>query len=169
MPQSEISALQHSDLNPFLYADVGTEPNGMMLQVMSALARLGLDPWTEAERLAHLPIEEAVRGLSRVVSGALPGGHPDVTTDAGLIARRLIALLPDRKSAGGAPLPPRSGVTFGRAALWITLGSAVLLVVNLVVSGLSNRADGPATAPQSLSQPILPPSVTADPPAVMIR
>jgi hypothetical protein len=35
LPHSEIFALQHSDLNAFLYADVGTEQNDMTLHVMS--------------------------------------------------------------------------------------------------------------------------------------
>src|SRR5690349_17458224 len=43
LPHSEIFALQHSDLNAFLYADVATEQNDMMLPVMSVLARMGMD------------------------------------------------------------------------------------------------------------------------------
>ncbi len=37
-------ALLHSDLNDFLFAAVGDEPNGMPLSVISALTRLGVDP-----------------------------------------------------------------------------------------------------------------------------
>jgi hypothetical protein len=47
-------ALQNSDLNPFLYADVGTELNGSTLTMLSVLARLGKDPWVEAARCAAL-------------------------------------------------------------------------------------------------------------------
>jgi hypothetical protein len=34
---------------------VGVEANGMTLSVLSTLARRGMDPWQEAERLAKLP------------------------------------------------------------------------------------------------------------------
>jgi len=48
-------SLLHSDLNDFLFAAVGQEQNGMPLNVVSGLTRLGLDPWEEAGRLAALP------------------------------------------------------------------------------------------------------------------
>ena len=35
-------SLLHSDLNDFLFATVGDEPNGMPLSVISALTRLGM-------------------------------------------------------------------------------------------------------------------------------
>ena len=41
-------SLLHSDLNDFLFASVGDEQNGMPLSVISALTRLGVDPWEEA-------------------------------------------------------------------------------------------------------------------------
>ena len=41
-------SLLHSDLNDFLFASVGDEQNGMPLSVLSALTRLGVDPWEEA-------------------------------------------------------------------------------------------------------------------------
>ena len=54
MPHSEAFCLQHSDLNGFLQAHIGTERHGGSLSVLSAIARLGEDPWNEAERLAIL-------------------------------------------------------------------------------------------------------------------
>lgn len=132
MSHSEIFALQHSDLNAFLYADVGTEQNDMTLRVMSALARLGMDPWTEAERLANLPTEEAVDGLTRVVSAALHGALSAPRTDAESIARRLTSLLPDRTAGSGAQVLLRRGIIYQRAAVWILLGGGALLAVNLI-------------------------------------
>ena len=41
--------------DPFLMEPLCTESTGMDLSVMSALARAGLDPWEEAERLSGLP------------------------------------------------------------------------------------------------------------------
>ena len=48
-------SLGHSEFNEFLFAFVGEEKSGQQLTVLSALARLGLDPWGEAARLSELP------------------------------------------------------------------------------------------------------------------
>ena len=61
MVTPDVTALQRSDLNQFLFADVGMEANGMTLSVMSMLARQGSDPWGEAGRLAELTRAEATR------------------------------------------------------------------------------------------------------------
>ena len=42
------------EFDPFLFAPIGAEPNGMPLSVLSALARIGADPWQEAARLTAL-------------------------------------------------------------------------------------------------------------------
>jgi hypothetical protein len=57
-------SLLHSDLNDFLFASVGDEQNGMPLSVLSALTRLGVDPWEEAARLAALPKALAVEAMA---------------------------------------------------------------------------------------------------------
>jgi hypothetical protein len=94
----DVTTLQRSDLNPFLFADIGTEANGMTLSVLSVIARRGADPWTEAGRLAGLPKAEATDSLARMIVNmpnslwALP--------DAVAIAVRLIGMLPARPSLG---------------------------------------------------------------------
>jgi hypothetical protein len=55
MGQQDAYALGRSNLNGFLFADIGIERSGMPLSVISALARQGFDPWQEAGRLARLP------------------------------------------------------------------------------------------------------------------
>jgi hypothetical protein len=59
-------SLLHSDLNDFLFASVGDQQNGMPLSVISALTRLGVDPWEEAARLAALPKVLAAEALAIV-------------------------------------------------------------------------------------------------------
>ena len=49
----DVTALQRSDLNQFLFADIGTEANGTTLSVLSVFARRGADPWTEAAASRH--------------------------------------------------------------------------------------------------------------------
>ena len=80
------------EFSDFLYAPIGAEPNEMPLSVLSALARLNLDPWREAAELSALPEDHAIQRLARLV-GRLPGGlwKPN---DCEKIAARLIKLLP---------------------------------------------------------------------------
>ena len=46
---SAVSAFgRKSEFDSFLCAPIGEERNGMLLSVLSALARLDVDPWQEA-------------------------------------------------------------------------------------------------------------------------
>ncbi len=76
-------------LDPFLLEAVGVEENGMAVSVLSAFARLGLDPWVEAGRLAALPKKAAVAAISHHL--ALTGDSP--------VAARLAELLPGAAAA----------------------------------------------------------------------
>src|SRR5271157_4224981 len=87
-------SLLQSEFNEFLFAYVGEEKNGMPLTVLSALTRLGLDPWGEAARLANLPSEAAARALEAVIA-LLPEGDWKVS-DSWAIATRLVNRLPGR-------------------------------------------------------------------------
>jgi hypothetical protein len=53
-PSASVSHLG-SEFDNFLFASIGESRNGMLLSVLSALARLDLDPWQEAAELARLP------------------------------------------------------------------------------------------------------------------
>jgi hypothetical protein len=92
-------ALPHSELNGFLFADIGVEESGMPLSVLSTLARLGMDPWQEAARLARLPRSAAIEALARVIATMPRSLWP--LPDATAIAARLVALLPT--GGGGTP------------------------------------------------------------------
>ena len=87
-------SLLHSDLNDFLFASVGVEQNGMPLSVVSALTRLGVDPWEEAARLAALPKALAAEALAPMIA-RLPIARPALS-DSLVITRRLVELLPVR-------------------------------------------------------------------------
>jgi hypothetical protein len=94
VPTPDTTALQRSDLNKFLFADIGTEANGMTLSVLSVFARQGNDPWSEAGRLATLPRAAAAESLARMIAGMPMSLWP--LPDALAIAVRLIGLLPVR-------------------------------------------------------------------------
>lgn len=87
-------SLVHSEFNEFLFAFVGEERSGQQLTVLSALARLGLDPWGEAARLSELPKEAATQALEAEIA-ALPEGDWKVS-DSRSIAVRLVNSLPRR-------------------------------------------------------------------------
>jgi hypothetical protein len=53
-----------SEFNDFLFAPIGEQENETPLSVLSALARLDVDPWQEASRLAQLPKYQAIQDLS---------------------------------------------------------------------------------------------------------
>ncbi len=66
---SAVSMFGHkSEFDPFLYAPVGEERNGMLLGVLSALARLDVDPWQEAATLTKMPAQDATARLTSLLS-----------------------------------------------------------------------------------------------------
>jgi hypothetical protein len=91
---SRAGSVSLSKFDDFLFAPIGEERNGMLLSVLSALARQDVDPWEEAATLARLPGESATQRLALLIAGL-----PDAVSaqrDSGKIAARLIALLPGR-------------------------------------------------------------------------
>jgi hypothetical protein len=121
-----------SEFDNFLFAPIGEDRNEVPLSVLSALARLDVDPWHEAANLARLPKETATQRLASLIAGL-----PDASwraLDHGMIAARLIALLPRR--AGISPratLPGVGVVTESRAA---THGVSFAIVMTLALSAL---------------------------------
>jgi len=85
-----------SEFDAFLFAPLCRDRNEMVLSVVSALARLDLDPWQEAADLARVSSGVAASRLAALIDG-LPGGPPS-SFDAGLSTARLVALLPGRHS-----------------------------------------------------------------------
>jgi len=134
MAMSDVTALQRSDLNEFLFADVGTEASGMMLSVVSLFARQGNDPWREAGRLADLPKAVAADSLARSIAD-MPHGRWNLP-DAAAIAARLIGLLParparaERRLAVGAVVwvpSSRNAIILACVALGIVYAVAALM------------------------------------------
>src|SRR5271168_5222355 len=93
------------DLDKFLFAAVGAEQNGIPLSMVSALARLGLDPWDEAGRLSSLGKREAVEQLARLIA-EVPGLCRPLA-EAREIADALIEQLP-KHARERPPLPVRA-------------------------------------------------------------
>ena len=127
-------ALGHSRFNDFLFAVIGEEENGQRLTVLSALARLGPNPWEEAARLSEMPKAAAAEALAAILA-RLP---EDNWQKAGplAIAARLVDFLPERGSS--AENSTESGRDKGRrnmtpnvrnALFWACLAAAVTVLL----------------------------------------
>jgi hypothetical protein len=119
-----------SEFNDFLYSPIGEDKNGLLVTVLSALARQNVDPWQQAADLDGLPRDTAVQKLTSIIS-ALPG-HRSMPDDPTPIAVRLIALLPGRgglltrRSNAADMLSPARPQSLPKA-LWIAAYVALLL------------------------------------------
>jgi hypothetical protein len=146
----DVTALQRSDLNEFLFADVGTEANGMTLSVASVLARQGSDPWREAGRLAELPKAEAAESLARMIAGMPRSlwGLPDAI----VIAVRLTGLLPARPVRRLGRL---AGRPTGRTAVVLACVALIFAyaIMTTIQSRPSARSDGSDVASFATSAP----------------
>jgi hypothetical protein len=113
-------SLLNSEFNDFLFAPIGEEANEMRLSVLSALARLDIDPWQEAARLNQLPKEIATQSLASMIK-RLPSGRW-APSDARVIAARLVQLLPSRNNSKVPSVAANSGfrklIRFV-AAMWL--------------------------------------------------
>jgi hypothetical protein len=108
------------EFDNFPFAPIGEDGNEMVLSVLSALARLDIDPWQEAAKLSELPGGAATQRLASLIA-VLPdesSAYPDPAT----VAARLIALLP-RPANPNIPLRATSfgagGVTHPQAVMYV--------------------------------------------------
>jgi hypothetical protein len=114
----------------FLFAPIGEDRNDMPLSVLSALARLDIDPWQEADKLAQLPGQTAARRLASLIA-ALPD-WPSMHLDHGTIAAPLIALLPRRTHSN---IPSREALRGGD--VMTNFRTAILMAVIYVITATS--------------------------------
>ncbi|WP_054005331.1 site-specific integrase [Cypionkella psychrotolerans] len=137
MNASTALGLQSPQFEAFLFALVGEDSKGMLVSVLSALARFGVDPWREAEVLSNLSQADAASRLDRMIL-ALADVPSAVANHSG-IATRLIALLLQagtiqttmRKAIRVAPLEQRS-----LAIVW-----TAFMVISLIGQTISYRPD----------------------------
>jgi hypothetical protein len=158
-PTNTVSAfsLRTSAFDDFLYSAIGEEDNGMVLTMLSALARCGVDPWGEAARLDELPRDAATKRLALMIS-RLPRGQW-AQSATGDIAARLVALLPAKQpldavapvtdSAKVGAEPARKMTFFFLSIVLILIGAQVLR--GREPSSQTHIADTPATSAQEPS------------------
>ena len=141
----------------FLYAAIGADRNKMSLSVLSALARLDIDPWEEAAELSELPKHAATQRLASLLA-RLPGGRW-AQADSRAIADRLIELLP-RRSSSKMPsaekargLREMTGSPVAIRLICAAFGAAALIIAaSREPSPRSDPADAPAFSTASPPQ-----------------
>lgn len=108
------------DLDPFLFAMVGEERNGIPLSMISALTQLGLDPWEEAGHLAGLAKGDAIERLTELLLRLPGGGRPPA--EARRIASGLIDVLRPSNGVFGLAKPQGPGPLkiAGNKAFWVS-------------------------------------------------
>lgn len=163
--RSDVFALKKSGLEAFLYADVGIEANGSMLTILSLLARLGKDPWTEAAKWAALPKSRVIDSLAQsIVEMPLA---PSALACARESAVRLVQLLPTNTQSAQMGNAGRSTMWTATAmdtpkmmpSTWLYLALAVWMALNVILvskpsSGvLAPSVQSTATSKATISTP----------------
>ena len=133
MARSLTSPLLGTQFNDFLFAPIGEERNGMLLSVVSALARLDLDAWQETANLARLPRTMATGRLTGLIA-ALPDEFL-VHQDPAEIASRLISRLPRQTYSDALTGRNAPGLTT-RAAIQTQTFLFLALVLMLFIENL---------------------------------
>jgi len=128
-----IALLIGPEFDEFLCAPIGADRNGTGLSVLSALARLNVDPWQEATSLARMPREAAVVRLTALIDALPNEGTIGIPTT---IAADLVALLP----RGNSPNVRSSVSLFAPAGRWqarILMALSALAIMALIVFAIS--------------------------------
>ena len=155
MTHAALALLLGREFDDFLFAPIGDDQNGPPLSVVSALARLNVDPWKEALSLARMPREEAKERLTAHIA-SLPNGST-ASSWPKAIAARLIALSAPQagKLNTAAPATLRQVAPVPHSRLFVGLGVLALLVVGYVIftARATNAPGGIADAPAATSEP----------------
>jgi hypothetical protein len=132
---------QDHSFDPFLFAAIGEERNGMMLSVLSALARLGLDPWFEAASRSKLPAPAATERLTSLLS-ALPSSQLKAPAPATIM--RLVGLLP--RAVRDVAWSPGAAVVAKPKMSWPMAAYFVAVFVIICAAQFAERRESKAPA-----------------------
>ncbi|MBV2359149.1 hypothetical protein KUH32_05130 [Thalassococcus sp. CAU 1522] len=136
MADSSVLNPHPPEFDRFLHATVGEDRNGHAVTVLSALARLGLDPWKETAELVTLGRDTARARLAALL--ARFRDVPALASDHGRVARDLSQLLPEGRTSAD---PKRTGSTVAdgrpgtRGPIWAVLAIILILFQMFMVGG----------------------------------
>ncbi len=152
MTHAALSPLIGPEFDQFLGASIGEDRNGTGLSVLSALARLDVDPWKEATSLARMPREAAAVRLTELIE-ALPLA-PANAIPSRMSAANLVALLPKGKAvdahSSDSPFAAATGLRETRVLMALG-GFAIMMLVLFTMSTLFSG--GPGTGAKSSAAP----------------
>lgn len=145
-----------SPFDRFLFASL-SEHDGMVLTVLSALARQDLDPHEEAARLAQLPRDEAAERLAAIIVKANSDWRSPYQAMA--TAAELLTLLPTGGSNSENNPDARIATAVGNQAqfmMWLTYG--IVMAALVFNGGNAQRSAAPNQEPASttMSSPTVP-------------
>ncbi len=153
MTHAALTPLLGREFDPFLFATIGDERDGALLSVVSALARLDVDPWKEAASLARMPREQAKQRLASLLAslpkGATSGLAPEI------VAARLIALMPQAGSvhtAAAATLRPVAALPRSRFVVGLAVLALLLVGYYVFTARASHPPEGAPDAPAATSE-----------------
>ncbi|MFV1530992.1 MULTISPECIES: hypothetical protein [unclassified Phaeobacter] len=132
MPAAGILQPHSPEFDRLLQAFVGEDRNGNAVTVLSALARLELEPWEEAAALAALEKEVAGSRLEMLLSQCRD--VPALKQDSGTLARKLTLLLPKRKRLMAVSGAAENGPTNLSGLIWAVL-TILFLILQLILTG----------------------------------
>jgi hypothetical protein len=140
--------------NAFLRSALWQDRDETPLSVLSALARLDVDPWEEAAQLAALPEESASAKLAAMLAN-LPGGPADRRDLDAHCARsvRLLSFVAGAAQARAEPTGPPAGRH--RGVLFLAVGSLMLALTVMAAQRPAGRAP-PASATPELHAALTP-------------
>lgn len=130
-----------NDFDRFLYACVGEDRNGNVVTVLSALARLGFDPWRETSELGALSAGAARARLSSTLSRFQD--VPALSLEHASIAQELTGLLPERSAPVvskflGSRASEKPPVSFGAVFAILMI---LLVLMRIFVPGVSGSGE----------------------------
>jgi hypothetical protein len=146
------------EFDAFLFAQAGEDRAGTPISVVTLLARLDLDPWQEAARLAALAPEIAAVTVTSVLE-ALPNASLNPRDNVSL-AVRLVAMLPRATAAHGTKLQrlfATSGQTATRwreSVLFLAIYLIVMLATQFAMTSINPHHSNAASASASNSAPL---------------
>ena len=157
-------ALRHAyapelpEMDPFLFAFVGEEIEGIPLTVLSALSRLDVDPRREAARLSHLARNAAIDQLARMIA-RLPDRHW-TSLEIRRMATKLVELLPpiDEDRENAQPSGSADRTISPRASHFLSyLALAGAVLIGLIAHGsLSSNSRTTAEPASQSDSPVSP-------------
>ncbi len=156
MTHAALTPLLGREFDNFLFASIGDDREGPVLSVVSALARLDVDPWKEAIDLARMPKHLATDRLASLIASLPKGSTAGLAPEA--IAGRLVALLPQAyifKAPTAAAAAPGRAIRMGNSRLFIGLGALALVAIAAFAysARTSHTPAGGADAPVAQSEP----------------